>query len=72
MILKSCKIVSSVSIPLLHFCAKNILVSQSASRDINGNRDYFMSGDNLQAVVHAGIFTESQGITLLSKIYLRK
>lgn len=33
---------------------------------------YFMRGDNLQAVACAGIFIESQGITLLSKIYLCK
>lgn len=72
MILKSYKIVSSVSTPLLHFCAKSILLSQFASRSIHGNRGYFMRGDNLQAVARAGIVTESQGITLLSKISLRK
>lgn len=36
-------------------------------QELHGNRDYFMSGDNLQAVAPAGVFTESQGITLLSK-----
>lgn len=49
MVLRSSKVVASVSMHALRFCAESILVSQFVSRSINGNRDYFCE-DNLQVI----------------------
>lgn len=71
MVLRSSKVVASVSMHALRFCAESILVSQFVSRSINGNRDYFCE-DNLQVITQVAVFTESQGITPLGKVYLGK
>lgn len=71
MVLRSSKVVASVSMHALRFCAESILVRQFVSRSINGNRDYFCE-DNLQVITQVAVFTESQGITPLGKVYLGK
>lgn len=58
MVLNSYKTGVFVSAPLLHFCAKNILVSWFASRNIHGNRDDFVSEGNLQ-IVHVQVSSPS-------------